>query len=136
MTAEAIGASKKKRVAVAAVKVRRAQEDPAWVRWSLTVAALVVVGVLIVVPVVNVFAQALAEGASTYWKNLFTDPDTRHSIFLTLAVVPIALVANVLFGVAAAWAIARFTFRGRTLLIALIDLPFSVSPVVAGLMFV
>ena len=94
------------------------------------------VGVLIVIPVVNVFAQALAEGVGVYWKNLFDDPDTRHSIFLTLTVVPIALVANVVFGVAAAWAIARFNFPGRTLLTALIDLPFSVSPVVAGLMFV
>jgi sulfate transport system permease protein len=71
-----------------------------------------------------------------YWQNLFSDPDTRHSIILTLTVVPIALVANVIFGLTAAWAISRFTFPGRTLLTALIDLPFAVSPVVAGLMFV
>jgi len=116
--------------------VRTAQQDPAWVRWSLTVAAVVVVGVLVIIPVVNVFAEALAEGAGTYLKNLFADPDTRHSIFLTLRVVPIALIFNVVFGLAAAWAIARFDFPGRTLLTALIDLPFSVSPVVAGLMFV
>jgi len=117
-------------------KIRRAQGDPAWVRWSLTLAALAVVGVLIVLPVVNVFAGALCEGVSVYWKNLIADPDTRHSILLTLTVVPCALLANVLFGVSAAWAIARFRFRGRALLTALIDLPFSVSPVVAGLMFV
>src|SRR5690606_17853010 len=69
-------------------------------------------------------------------ENLFLDPDTRHSILLTLTVVPIALVANVVFGVTAAWAVSRFQFPGRALLTALIDLPFSVSPVVAGLMFV
>jgi sulfate transport system permease protein len=117
-------------------RIRQAQQDPAWVRWGLTLAALAVVGVLIVIPVVHVFAQALADGVDVYWKNLFGDPDTRHSILLTLTVVPIALVANVVFGVAAAWAIARFRFPGRTLLTSLIDLPFSVSPVVAGLMFV
>lgn len=122
---------------VATVTIRRrAQEDPAWVRWGLTLFALAVVGLLVVVPVVNIFATALSDGLRTYWDNLFTDPDTRQSIFLTLTVVPIALVANIIFGLMAAWAIARFNFPGRTLLTALIDLPFSVSPVVAGLMFV
>ncbi|MCI0642623.1 MAG: ABC transporter permease subunit [Gemmataceae bacterium] len=118
------------------VAPRQAQQDPAWVRWSLTLTALAVVGVLIVIPVVHVFAQALVGGLRVYWDNLFADPDTRHSILLTLTVVPIAVGANLVFGLAAAWAIARFRFPGRTLLIALIDLPFSVSPVVAGLMFV
>jgi len=117
-------------------RIRYVREDPAWVRWSLTLAAMAVVAVLIVVPVVHVFAGALKDGFGVYWSNLFGDPDTRHSIRLTLTVVPVALAANVLFGVAAAWAIARFRFPGRTLLTALIDLPFSVSPVVAGLMFV
>jgi sulfate/thiosulfate transport system permease protein len=121
---------------IGASRIRRAQQDPAWVRWGLTGLALLGVGVLIVVPVVNIFVQALSEGASVYWTNLFGDPDTRHSILLTLIVAPTALVANVIFGVAAAWAVARFDFPGRSLLIALIDLPFSVSPVVAGLMFV
>jgi sulfate/thiosulfate transport system permease protein len=116
--------------------VRRAQEDPAWVRYSLTTIALLAVTVLIVIPVANVFVEAFAAGVGAYFENLFLDPDTRHAILLTLTVVPIALVANVLFGVTAAWAITRFHFRGRSLLTALIDLPFSVSPVVAGLMFV
>jgi sulfate transport system permease protein len=120
----------------ASARVRYAQQDPAWVKWGLTLAAMAVVGVLIVIPVVNVFAGALSEGVGVYWQNLFADPDTRHSIQLTLTVVPLALAANVLFGVAAAWAIARFRFPGRTVLTAMIDLPFSVSPVVAGLMFV
>jgi hypothetical protein len=110
--------------------------DPAWVRWGLTGFAVLVVGVLVGIPVVNIFYEALKEGVRVYWDNLVADPDTRHSIFLTATVVPIALVANIVFGIAAAWAIARFKFPGRTLLTALIDLPFSVSPVVAGLMFV
>jgi sulfate transport system permease protein len=128
-------AAKARRLAVPA-RIRQAQQDPAWVRWSLISAALAVVGVLIVIPLVHVFSQALADGPRVYWDNLFADPDTRHSIVLTLTVVPMALVANLVFGVAAAWAIARFDFPGRTLLTSLIDLPFSVSPVVAGLMFV
>lgn len=115
---------------------RRAQEDPAWVRYGLTGVALLAVTILIVIPVVNVFVEAFASGVGAYFRNLFLDPDTRHAIVLTLTVVPIALVANVVFGITAAWAITRFKFRGRALLTALIDLPFSVSPVVAGLMFV
>jgi sulfate/thiosulfate transport system permease protein len=117
-------------------RVRSAQQDPVWVRWGLILFALIVVGVLVVIPVVNIFATAFSEGVGAYFSNLFADPDTRHSILLTLTVAPIALASNVLFGIAAAWAIARFDFPGRTLLTALIDLPFSVSPVVAGLMFV
>jgi sulfate transport system permease protein len=117
-------------------RVRKARQDPAWVQWGLISLALIVVGVLIVVPVVNIFVEALSEGIGAYWSNLFDDPDTSDSILLTLTVVPIALAANLIFGITAAWAIARFKFPGRTLLTALIDLPFSVSPVVAGLMFV
>src|SRR5205085_5929372 len=85
---------------------------------------------------VNVFAQALANGPRVYWDNLVGNADTRHAILLTLTVAPVAVGFNLVFGVAAAWAIARFRFPGRTLLITLIDLPFSVSPVVAGLVFV
>ena len=122
--------------AVGAGRARAAQQDPAWVRWTLILLVLFTVGLLVVVPVVNIFATAFSEGVRVYFRNLFGDPDTLHSILLTLTVAPIALVSNVLFGIAAAWAIARFDFPGRTLLIALVDLPFSVSPVVAGLMFV
>jgi sulfate transport system permease protein len=99
-------------------------------------AAVGVVGVLVIVPVINVFTEALARGVGTYIQNLIADPDTRHSILLTLTVAPVAVVLNVIFGVAAAWAIARYQFPGRTILTTLIDLPFSVSPVVAGLIFV
>ena len=122
--------------AVKAPSLRRAQRDPAWVRWGLTAIALTAVTLLIGIPIVYVFVEALADGPAVYLHNLFGDPDTRHSIYLTLTVVPVALVANVLFGLAAAWSVTRFQFRGRALLTALIDLPFSVSPVVAGLMFV
>jgi len=115
---------------------RTALQDPWLVRWSLIIAAVGVVGVLVIVPVINVFYEALARGAGTYIQNLLVDPDTRHAIVLTLTVAPVAVVLNVVFGVAAAWAIARYQFPGRTIVITLIDLPFSVSPVVAGLIFV
>ena len=118
------------------VQFRQAREDPPWVRRLLIGSALAVVGFLIIIPVANVFAEALADGPGTYWRNLIKDPDTRHAILLTFTVVPFALVLNVVFGLAAAWAISRFSFPGRSILTALIDLPFSVSPVVAGLMFV
>src|SRR5687767_2082069 len=96
--------------ALLAGRVRRAQEDPTWVRWGLTGFVLLVVGLLIVVPLVNIFAYALSEGMVAYWQNLFGDPDTRHSILLTATVVPIALVLNVVFGIAAAWSVSRFDF--------------------------
>jgi sulfate transport system permease protein len=136
MQAEAAGISVPPPPRTAALRVRRAQEDPAWVRFGLTLAAVAIVTLLIVVPIVNVFAEALADGLGAYFRNLVSDADTLHAIFLTLTVVPIALVANLVFGLAAAWTISRFRFPGRTLLTSLIDLPFSVSPVVAGLMFV
>jgi sulfate transport system permease protein len=115
---------------------RHSQADPPWVRWTLTTLAVLVVGVLVVIPLVNVFAQALSEGFGVYWDNLFNDHDTFAAIKLTMIVAPTALMLNLVFGVTAAWAIAKFQFPGRTLLTAMIDLPFSVSPVVAGLIFV
>jgi sulfate/thiosulfate transport system permease protein len=111
-------------------------QDPLWVRVLLTSLALGIMTVLVVIPVIAVFAEALADGFGAYWRYLTEDPDTRHSVLVTLTVAPIAVACNIVFGVAAAWAIARFRFRGRTLLVTLIDVPFAVSPVVAGLMFV
>src|SRR5687768_3257014 len=107
---------------------RKTQRDPRWVQVALTTAVFLVIGILVVIPVVNVFAVALSEGVGVYWKNIVEDPDTLHAIKLTLTVVPIAVVANTIFGVAAAWAITRFEFRGKGILTALIDLPFAVSP--------
>jgi sulfate/thiosulfate transport system permease protein len=115
---------------------RTAPSDPPFVRWGLTLIAVSTIGVLIVVPIVYVFVQAFSAGLGAYWDNLVHDSDTLHSIFLTLMVAPVAVLANVVFGIAAAWAIARFQFPGKTLLTSLVDLPFSVSPVVAGLMLV
>jgi sulfate transport system permease protein len=116
--------------------LRRAQTDHWLVRWTLTIAAVLVIGVLVILPVVNVFYQALANGLWAYAEYLLGNADTRHAILLTLTVAPVAVALNLVFGVAAAWLIARFRFPGRTLLTTLIDLPFSVSPVVAGLVFV
>jgi len=116
--------------------VRRAQDDPRWVKAVLILAAVAVMAFFVVVPLVNVFVQAFANGPHAYWHNLVGDADTLHSIKLTLMVAPVAVVSNLVFGIAAAWAIARFRFRGRAFLTALIDLPFSVSPVVVGLFLV
>lgn len=115
---------------------RRHLEDPPWVRRVLITAALTVIVVLIVVPMVSVFYQALRPGLGAYFSSLFEDRETRHAILLTMIVAPLAVLANVIFGVAAAWALARYRFPGRSLLVTIIDLPFSVSPVVAGLLFV
>jgi len=115
---------------------RRAQEESAIIRWGLIGLATVVLGVLVLIPLVNVFYEAFARGPRVYWDALFNDPDTLSAILLTLRVAPAAVVLNLIFGVMAAWAIARFRFPGRTLLTAMIDLPFAVSPVVAGLIFV
>jgi sulfate transport system permease protein len=114
----------------------RPQNDPWFVRWPLIASAVLVIGVLVVVPLVNVLYYAFSGGFGEYFNHLLADRDTRHAIALTLTVAPVAVLLNVVFGVAAAWAIARFRFPGRTLLITLIDLPFSVSPVVAGLIFI
>src|SRR5689334_24359173 len=95
--------------------IDKAYQDPLWVRITLILAAVAVIGVLVIIPIVHVFAEALSDGLGTYWKNLFEDPDTLSSIRLTLTVAPIALVLNVLFGIAAAWAISHYDFPGRTL---------------------
>jgi sulfate/thiosulfate transport system permease protein len=112
--------------------VRR--RESALVRRCLIGAALVVIGVFIGAPVILIFYMALQNGIWAYWHNLINNSATLHSIKLTLIVTPIAVILNTLFGIAAAWLIARFRFKGRTLLTALIDLPFSISPVVVGLM--
>jgi sulfate transport system permease protein len=119
--------------AISAPTYLRAHEDPPIVRRILIGAALTVMIFLVVVPLLVVFVEAFAQGMQVYWDNLVHDPDTLHSIKLTLMVAPVAVLLNLVFGVAAAWAIARFRFPGRAFLTALIDLPFTVSPVVVGL---
>jgi sulfate transport system permease protein len=109
--------------------------EPALVRWLLIGATLLLLGVFLLLPLIVVFTQALNAGIGGYLAAL-GDSDTLASIRLTLLTAAIAVPLNTLFGVAAAWAIAKFEFRGKSLLTTLIDLPFSVSPVIAGLVFV
>jgi sulfate transport system permease protein len=116
-------------------KSQRGSEEAAWVKVALIAVSVLFVAIFLVLPLANVFVQALSRGWRHYFGAL-ADPDTRAAIRLTLLVTAIAVPANVVFGVAAAWAVAKFEFRGKSLLLTLIDLPFSVSPVVAGLMFV
>jgi sulfate transport system permease protein len=111
------------------------RSDPAWVRWSIITVALSFLGLFIVLPLVTVFAEAFAKGFDAYLAAL-NDSDTLSAIVLTLEVAAISVVLNLVFGVTAAWAITKFEFRGKSLLITFIDLPFSVSPVIAGLVFV
>jgi sulfate transport system permease protein len=104
-------------------------------RLCLAAVALAFLALFLVLPVIVVFAEALRKGVATYLAT-FGDPDARAAIRLTLLVAAIAVPLNMVFGVAASWAIAKFEFRGKNLLITLIDLPFSVSPVVSGLIYV
>ena len=105
------------------------------VKWLLIGAALAFLGFVLVLPLVLVFVEALKSGFGVYVAAL-ADPDAQAAIRLTLLISFIAVPANLVFGVAAAWAIAKFQFVGKSFLITLIDLPFSVSPVIAGLVFV
>ena len=114
---------------------RRELSEPAPVRWLLTGVALLFIGVFLVVPLLAVFAYALEKGWAGY-QSAFADHATWSAIRLTLLTAAIAVPLNLVFGVAASWAIAKFKFAGRNLLITLIDLPFSVSPVISGLIFV
>jgi len=113
----------------------RGTEESSLVKWTLIIIALGFCAVFLLLPLINVFAQAFDKGLNYYWSAL-NHPDSRAAIRLTLLVAAISVPLNVIFGLCAAWAIAKFEFPGKTLLITAIDLPFSVSPVVAGLMFV
>jgi sulfate transport system permease protein len=104
-------------------------------RWLLIGIAVVFLALFLLMPLLAVFAEALRRGAETYF-SAFADPDTQSAIQLTLLVAVIAVPLNMVFGISAAWAIAKFEFPGKSLLTTLIDLPFSVSPVVAGLVYV
>lgn len=106
-----------------------------WVRRLLIASALAVLGIFVLLPVVAVFAKALSKGVGGYIAAV-QRPDAINAIRLTLSVAMIVVPVNTLFGLSAAWLIAKFRFRGRSALISLIDLPFSVSPVIAGLVFV
>lgn len=117
------------------VSRNRATSETAWVRYALITATLLFLSLFLFVPLAAVFAEAFRKGAGTYFAAL-SDPDALSAIKLTLIAASIAVPLNLIFGVAAAWAIAKFEFKGKSLLITLIDLPFAVSPVIAGLIYV
>lgn len=114
---------------------RRGTEEAPFVKWLLIIVAFLFAAVFLLLPLANVFVQALSKGLKVYWTSI-NDADSISAIKLTLLVAVISVPLNVIFGVAASWAVAKFQFRGKALLITLIDLPFSISPVVSGLMFV
>lgn len=113
----------------------QATREPAWVRWTLITIALVFLSLFLFVPLVSVFFEALKRGWDVYLAAVI-EPDAISAIKLTLIAAVISVPLNLVFGVAAAWAIAKFDFRGKSVLLTLIDLPFSVSPVIAGLIYV
>jgi len=114
---------------------RRAIGGPPWIRAVLILVALAFLALFLVLPLVAVFREALRDGIGAYLEAI-KDPDAVSAIKLTLLTAAIAVPLNIVFGVSAAWAITKFDFKGKNLLITLIDLPFSVSPVVSGLIYV
>ncbi|GLK76062.1 ABC transporter permease [Methylopila jiangsuensis] len=119
---------------MSAARRRRGVGDAALFRIPLILIVAAIAGIIIVGPLAVVFSEALKLGFGTYLSNLAT-PDTRHAIWLTVATALVAVPINTAFGVAAAWAIAKFEFRGKGLLTALVELPFSISPIVAGVAY-
>jgi len=117
------------------MKSTRATQEPVWVRYTLLAIGLGFLFFFLGLPLLAVFVEALAQGVPIYLEAL-KEPETASAIGLTVGIALAVLPFNIAFGVAAAWAIAKFEFRGKALLITLIDLPFAVSPVVAGLIFI
>ena len=115
--------------------LRAATAEPAWVKWTLVAAALAFLTFFLFIPLALVFVEAFKKGWEVYLAAI-TEPDALDAIRLTLIAALIAVPMNLVFGVAAAWAVAKFEFRGKSVLLTLIDLPFSVSPVIAGLIYV
>lgn len=110
-------------------------QGPAWLRWTLIALAIGVMALLVVMPLLMVLGAAFGEGFKT-WFAALVEPDARSALQLTLFTAAIVIPVNAIFGLTAAWALTRFEFRGKQVLLALIDLPFAVSPVVAGLCLV
>jgi len=117
------------------MSLRPATAEPRWVRTLLVAATLVFLGAFLVTPLLAVFVEAFRKGAGAYFAS-FADPAVRSAIRLTLLAAGIAVPVNLVFGLAAAWAVAKFEFPGKSLLTTLIDLPLAVSPVVSGLIYV
>ena len=114
---------------------RSPTDDPLWLKLLLGVVAISFIALLLLLPLALVFKEAFAQGAAAFWASI-TEPDALAAVRLSLIAAAIAVPLNSLFGVAAAWSIAKFDFPGKTFLVTLIDLPFSVSPVVSGLIYV
>lgn len=114
---------------------RRATSEPTWVRWSLIALVLLFLSLFLLIPLAAIFTEGLRKGVGTYLAAI-TEPDALSAIKLTLIATAIALPLNLIFGLSAAWAVAKFEFKGKSILITLIDLPFAVSPVIAGLIYV
>lgn len=112
-----------------------ALQEPKFVRYTLTFIALAFLSFFIVLPLISIFITAFQKGAEVYF-DAISHPDALSAIKLTLTVVAIAVPLNAIFGVMAAWALTKFNFRGKNLLLTIVDLPFAVSPVIAGLVFV
>ncbi|HMO47559.1 MAG TPA: sulfate ABC transporter permease subunit CysW, partial [Rubrivivax sp.] len=115
--------------------MQSATTETRWVRALLIALALGFLTLFLFVPLATVFFEAFKKGWDVYWAAI-SEPDARSAIWLTLLAAGISVPLNLVFGVSAAWAIAKFDFRGKNLLLTLIDLPFSVSPVIAGLIYV
>lgn len=113
----------------------RALDEPLWLRVLLIVLAIGLMAALVLLPLAVVMVEAFAQGLKAWWTAV-DEPDTRAAIGLTLTVAAIAVPLNAVFGLATAWAVTKFEFRGKRLLLALIDLPFAISPVVSGLVLV
>ncbi len=116
-------------------RARSVTTERRWVRVTLIVTAVVFLTLFLLLPLITVFVEAFRAGLNAYWAAI-TEPDALAAIRLTLLVAAIAVPANLIFGLAASWAIAKFEFPGKSFLNTLIDLPFSVSPVISGLVFV
>ena len=121
--------------APAAVRTSPVSSEPLWLRITLIGIALLFMGLFLLVPLFSIFYEAFRQGMVVYWAAI-TEPDALSAIKLTLLAAAIALPLNAIFGIAAAWAITKFDFRGKSMLLTLIDMPFSVSPVIAGLALV
>lgn len=119
----------------AKLQSRDATREPAWVRYTLITIALIFFLSCLILPLILVFVEAFKQGMAVY-VNALVSPDTLSAVKLTLLTAAIAVPLNMVFGVAAAWSVAKFHFRGKSFLTTLIDMPFSVSPVIAGLMLV
>ncbi|AVH48159.1 MULTISPECIES: sulfate ABC transporter permease subunit CysW [Acinetobacter] len=114
---------------------RDATREPTWVRYTLIAIAFIFFLSCLILPLILVFVEAFKQGIGVYAQAL-VHPDTLSAVKLTLLTAAIAVPLNVIFGIAAAWSVAKFNFRGKSILTTLIDMPFSVSPVIAGLMLV